>query len=367
MVFRSPPTIIYGKGTVASVGEQAARFGKKAVLVCGKGSLRKSGVLDIIVLSLEKAGVSCAVYDRVGSDPTTSDVDEGAAFAKENGCDVIVAAGGGSPLDAAKGIGMLLTNGGKVTDYEKTAPEKESLPIIAIPTTAGTGSEATRYSVITDGIIPKAAILDFAITKSLPPFMTAATGMDALTHAIESYINVNASPMTKMYSLEAIRLISKSLIPAVLDGRNEQAREDMLLAALYAGIAICSAPTALVHSMSRPLGAWFHIPHGLANAMLLSTVMEYNRPSCPEKFRDIAIAMGENVEGLSVREASIAAVEAIAAIADETGLPKLLSSQGVTEDKIPTLAKDAFAAGSTANNPRVPTVEEIETIYKSIF
>ncbi len=359
MVFRSPPTIIYGKGTVTSVGEQAARFGKKAVLVCGKGSLRKSGVLDIIVSSLEKAGVSCAVYDRVGSDPTTSDVDEGAAFAKENGCDVIVAAGGGSPLDAAKGIGMLLTNGGKVTDYEKTAPEKESLPIIAIPTTAGTGSEATRYSVITDtdrnikmllstdGIIPKVAILDFAITKSLPSFMTAATGMDALTHAIESYINVNASPMTKMYSLEAIRLISKSLIPAVLDGRNEQA--------------------ALVHSMSRPLGAWFHIPHGLANAMLLSTVMEYNRPSCPEKFRDIAIAMGENVEGLSVREASIAAVEAIAAIADETGLPKLLSSQGVTEDKIPTLAKDAFAAGSTANNPRVPTVEEIETIYKSIF
>ena len=338
MVFRSPPTIIYGKGTVTSVGEQAARFGKKAVLVCGKGSLRKSGVLDIIVSSLEKAGVSCAVYDRVGSDPTTSDVDEGAAFAKENGCDVIVAAGGGSPLDAAKGIGMLLTNGGKVTDYEKTAPEKESLPI-----------------------------LDFAITKSLPPFMTAATGMDALTHAIESYINVNASPMTKMYSLEAIRLISKSLIPAVLDGRNEQAREDMLLAALYAGIAICSAPTALVHSMSRPLGAWFHIPHGLANAMLLSSVMEYNRPSCPEKFRDIAIAMGENVEGLSVREASIAAVDAIAAIADETGLPKLLSSQGVTEDKIPTLAKDAFAAGSTANNPRVPTVEEIETIYKSVF
>ena len=393
MVFRSPPTIIYGKGTVTSVGEQAARFGKRAVLVCGKGSLRKSGVLDIIVSSLEKAGVSCAVYDRVGSDPTTSDVDEGAAFAKENGCDVIVAAGGGSPLDAAKGIGMLLTNGGKVTDYEKTAPEKESLPIIAIPTTAGTGSEATRYSVITDtdrnikmllstdGIIPKVAILDFAITKSLPSFMTAAngmalgipkqitaaTGMDALTHAIESYINVNASPMTKMYSLEAIRLISKSLIPAVLDGRNELAREDMLLAALYAGIAICSAPTALVHSMSRPLGAWFHIPHGLANAMLLSTVMEYNRPSCPEKFRDIAIAMGENVEGLSVREASIAAVEAIAAIADETGLPKLLSSQGVTEDKIPTLAKDAFAAGSTANNPRVPTVEEIETIYKSIF
>lgn len=232
MVFRSPPTIIYGKGTVTSVGEQAARFGKKAVLVCGKGSLRKSGVLDIIVSSLEKAGVSCAVYDRVGSDPTTSDVDDGAAFAKENGCDVIVAAGGGSPLDAAKGIGMLLTNGGKVTDYEKTAPEKESLHIIAIPTTAGTGSEATRYSVITDtdrnikmllstdGIIPKVAILDFAITKSLPPFMTAATGMDALTHAIESYINVNASPMTKMYSLEAIRLISKSLIPAVLDGRD---------------------------------------------------------------------------------------------------------------------------------------------------
>lgn len=178
---------------------------------------------------------------------------------------------------------------------------------------------------------------------------------------------MHLSHIVEKIAFPYLMIIQMIPIPAVLDGRNEQAREDMLLAALYAGIAICSAPTALVHSMSRPLGAWFHIPHGLANAMLLSSVMEYNRPSCPEKFRDIAIAMGENVEGLSVREASIAAVDAIAAIADETGLPKLLSSQGVTEDKIPTLAKDAFAAGSTANNPRVPTVEEIETIYKSVF
>ena len=379
MIFQSPPKIIYGKGTITSVGAATAQYGKKAMLVCGKGSLRKSGVLDIIVDSLEKAGVACAVYDKIGSDPTVDDVNGGVAFAKENGADVLVAAGGGSPLDAAKGIGMMLTNKGVITDYEKAQPENPSLPIIAIPTTAGTGSETTKYSVITDternikmllvsdGIIPKVAILDYEITKSLPPFMTAATGMDAFTHALESYINVNAQPITKLYSLEAIKLISKSLIPAVLDGRNEQARGDMLLAALYAGIAICSSPTALVHSMSRPLGAHFHIPHGLANAMLLSNVMEYNRPACPELFRDIAIAMGENVEGLSVREASYAAIDAISALFDETGLPKTLSSQGVTEDKLPVLAADALAAGSTKNNPRVPTVSEIETIYRSIF
>ena len=181
------------------------------MLVWGKGSLRKSGVLDIIVSSLEKAGVSCAVYDRVGSDPTTSDVDDGAAFAKENGCDVIVAAGGGSLL-MRQGNRMLLYKAATTSDRLRKDRSKESLPIIAIPTTAGTGSEATRYSVITDtdrnikmllstdGIIPKAAILDFAITKSLPPFMTAATGMDALTHAIRGYINVNASPTKDVFA-----------------------------------------------------------------------------------------------------------------------------------------------------------------------
>lgn len=379
MIFLSPQKTVYGKGSIYSVGELTAMYGKKAVIVCGKGSLRKSGVLDIMLKSLSDKGIETAVYDKIGSDPTVDDVTAGAEFAKEYGADVIVAAGGGSPLDAAKGIGVILTNGGVITDYEKTPPKNPSLPIIAVPTTAGTGSEATKYSVITDtkrnikmllaseGIIPKAAILDPEITVTLPGFMTAATGMDALTHAIESYINVNAGELTKMYSLKAIELISKSLIPAVLDGRNIKAREDMLIAAYYAGVAICSAPTALVHSMSRPLGAWFHIPHGLANAMLLSTVMEYNRPACPEKFRDIAVAMGENIDGLSVREASLVAVEAIAAISEETGLPATLSSQGVTQDKIPTLAQDAFEAGSTKNNPRVPTVSEIETIYNSIF
>lgn len=374
-----PGKVVYGKGSIKAVGQLTAQLGKRAVIICGKGSLKKSGVLDIIINSLKDSDVECAVYDKIGSDPTVADVTMGAEFAREYGADVIVAAGGGSPLDAAKGIGVILTNGGVITDYEKTPPKYPSLPIIAIPTTAGTGSEATKYSVITDtdrnikmllaseGIIPKAAILDPEITVTLPPFMTAATGMDALTHAIESYINVNAGEMTKMYSLKAIELIGKSLIPAVLDGRNLKAREDMLIAAYYAGVAICSAPTALVHSMSRPLGAWFHIPHGLANAMLLASVMEYNRPSCPERFRDIAIVMGENVAGMSVRDASIAAVNAISKIADETGLPKTLSSQGVTEDKIPTLAKDAYEAGSTKNNPRVPTVAEIENLYKSIF
>ena len=375
-------TSYHGAGAISELPTEVKSRGLKKALICCGPTLLRHGVIARVTDVMDAAGLRYEIYSDIKPNPTIENVTDGVAAFKAAGADYLIAIGGGSPMDTSKAIGIIINNPefADVRSLEGVADTKKPcVPIIAIPTTAGTAAEVTINYVITDvekkrkfvcvdpHDMPIVAIVDPEMMSSMPAGLTASTGMDALTHAIESYINVNASPMTKMYSLEAIRLISKSLIPAVLDGRNEQAREDMLLAALYAGIAICSAPTALVHSMSRPLGAWFHIPHGLANAMLLSSVMEYNRPSCPEKFRDIAIAMGENVEGLSVREASIAAVDAIAAIADETGLPKLLSSQGVTEDKIPTLAKDAFAAGSTANNPRVPTVEEIETIYKSVF
>ena len=377
----TPPKIISGPGSVKKLPQVIKEKGLSKMMIVTDKGLTGLNLLDGLYEGLKADGIDYVVYDKTQPNPSIDNIEEVRKLYLDNGCQGFIAFGGGSPMDCAKAAAARVVCPNKTVQKMRGQLKirKKLPPFFAVPTTAGTGSETTLAAVVTDTkthekyalndpvLRPKYAVLDPELTVGLPPHITSTTGMDALTHAIESYINVNASPMTKMYSLEAIRLISKSLIPAVLDGRNEQAREDMLLAALYAGIAICSAPTALVHSMSRPLGAWFHIPHGLANAMLLSTVMEYNRPSCPEKFRDIAIAMGENVEGLSVREASIAAVEAIAAIADETGLPKLLSSQGVTEDKIPTLAKDAFAAGSTANNPRVPTVEEIETIYKSIF
>ena len=376
MVFRSPPTIIYGKGTVTSVGEQAARFGKKAVLICGKGSLRKSGVLDIIVSSLEKAGVSCAVYDRVGSDPTTSDVDEGAAFAKENGCDVIVAAGGGSPLDAAKGIGMLLTNGGKVTDYEKTAPEKESLPIIAIPTTAGTGSEATRYSVITDtdrnikmllstdGIIPKVAILDFAITKSLPPFMTAATGMDALTHAIEGYTTKAAWEMTDMFHLKAIELISKSLRGAVAN--TKEGREGMALGQYIAGMGFSNVGLGIAHSMAHTLGAVYDTPHGVACAMMLPIVMEYNQECTGEKYREIARAMGvTGVDEMSQEEYRKAAIDAVKKLSADVGIPSVL--EAVKEEDLQFLADSAHADACAPGNPKDASVEDLKDLFRKIM
>ncbi|MFW5734945.1 MAG: iron-containing alcohol dehydrogenase, partial [Oceanidesulfovibrio sp.] len=263
--------------------------------------------------------------------------------------------------------------------YEKEQPANAGAPIIAVPTTAGTASEITRFTVITDpaakikmliafpGIIPRVAVLDPELTVSMPPSVTAATGMDALTHAMEAFISRVGNQLTAVQALEAIELIGANLVRAVMNGGDIEARQNMLLGQMLAGFAFGNASVALVHSMSRPLGAHFGIPHGKANAMLLAPVMAYNRPACPEKLARIAHALGEPVDGLSLREASLAAVESLEELFEETGLPGRLSEFGVTEESIPQLAKDAFASGSTANNPRVPTVEDITEIYTSIL
>lgn len=378
-VFQSPPRILYGKGAIEMVGTEAARLGHTALVVTGRKSSKKAGMLDRVKSILEAAGICTVVFDAVDSDPAAQSVEAGAIYAREQGVDLIVALGGGSPLDAAKGIAILLKNSGSIADYEKKAPAFAGAPIIAIPTTAGTGSEVSRFTVITDTernvkmliaadtIIPRVAILDPDLTLSLPPDLTAATGMDALTHAIEAYISLKAQPMSEQFSLQAIRLIRENLIPAVQNGSNEKARENMLYGQMLAGLAFSNASTALVHAMSRPLGAWFHVPHGLANAILLPTVMRFNRFACPEKFVDIGRAMGENVDGLSVREAVFRTVHAIRELAGETGLPQKLCMVGVSREAIPKLAADAFASGSTLCNPRMPTLAEIEELYESIY
>ena len=289
---------------------------------------------------------------------------------------MIVAAGGGSPLDAAKGIGMLLTNGGKVTDYEKTAPEKESLPIIAIPTTAGTGSEATRYSVITDtdrnikmllstdGIIPKAAILDFAITKSLPSFMTAATGMDALTHAIEGYTTKAAWEMTDMFHLKAIELISKSLRGAVAN--TKEGREGMALGQYIAGMGFSNVGLGIAHSMAHTLGAVYDTPHGVACAMMLPIVMEYNQECTGEKYREIARAMGvTGVDEMSQEEYRKAAIDAVKKLSADVGIPSVL--EAVKEEDLQFLADSAHADACAPGNPKDASVEDLKELFRKIM
>ncbi|OIQ49023.1 1,3-propanediol dehydrogenase [Pseudodesulfovibrio hydrargyri] len=377
--FQSPSRIVSGPGAVAQAGPESARFGSRALIVTGRGSSRKSGALDAVAKSLEGAGVTPVVFDQVPSDPDMLTVENGAIIARKEGCDVIVALGGGSPMDAAKGISVVLGNNAPVGDFEFRQPERQGPPIIAIPTTAGTGSEITRISIITDTerkvkmvlqgptLIPTVAILDPELTYSVPPDFTAATGMDALTHAVEAYLSSLATPLTDIHALAAIRLIAEALIPATLNGKNAEAREKMLLGQMEAGYAFGNASTCLVHSMSRPLGAHFGIPHGKANAMLLATVMEFNRPAAPERFARLAEALGENIEGLGSREAGMAAVNALQAIFEETGLPARLSDWGVSEKDLGRLAEDAHASGSTALNCRIPTVEQIRALYEAIL
>lgn len=378
-LFQSPSRLVMGAGAVARVGAEAARFGSTALVVTGRGSSKKNGSLDKVTASIEAAGLKAVVYDQVPSDPDIPSVDNGVVLAKAEGCDVIVALGGGSPLDAAKGVSMMLANPGVITDYEFKQPEIAGPPIIAVPTTAGTGSEITRFTVITDtvrtvkmllqgpGLIPTVSILDPELTMTVPPSVTAATGMDALTHATEAYLSSLATPLTDIHALAAVRLIARALAPATLNGGNVKAREDMLLGQMEAGYAFGNASVGLVHAMARPLGAHFGVAHGMANAMLLAPVMAYNRPAAPERFAQLAAAFGENVEGLSVREAGLKAVAAFATLFGETGLPSKLSAFGATEADLDRLTEDAFASGSCAFNPRVPSKEDIRALYASVL
>ncbi|OAA92696.1 iron-containing alcohol dehydrogenase family protein [Clostridium coskatii] len=377
-VFQCPKKIIYGKDTVNFIGSEAAVFGNKAMIVTGKHSSKKTGALDKVYYSLKDQGIDPVIFNKVESDPSVITVREGVKAGKKEKVDFIVALGGGSAMDAAKAISMVIGNGGDILDYEKVQPKTYGIPIIAVPTTAGTGSEVSKFSIITDTerkikmlissnfIIPEVSILDPLLTMMMPPEVTAATGMDAFTHAIEAYISKAAQPMSDTFAIKAIKIISSNISRSVLKGDIE-AREKMLLGQMYAGLAFSNASTALVHSMSRPLGAYYKVPHGMANAILLTEVMKFNRASCAERFKVIAEAMGENVGGKSVREASLIAVDTIKSIFLETGLPVSLKEVGVDKDNFRKMAEDAMESKTTALNPRKPTVEQLVEIYEKIY
>jgi len=378
-VFLSPPRILYGAGAVAGVGAEAARLGSKALVVTGRGSTLKNGSLDAVCASLAAAGLGVAPFPRVEPDPSVETVEVGVALARAEGCDVIVALGGGSPIDAAKAISLLLANPGRVQDFAAKPATKAGPPIVAIPTTAGTGSEVTRVDVITDVaakkkmpifgdmLVPAVAVLDPELTVSMPPHVTAATGMDALTHAMEAYLSRKANPFTDPLALAAIAAIAEHLPVAVAQPGDLRAREAMLLAQLQAGLAFSNASVGLVHSMSRPLGAYFGVPHGAANALLLADVLEFLLPDCVERMARMAVAMGVDVTGLEERAAAKAAVGATRSLFGLMGLPERLGPLGVTEEAIPDMARDALASPSTPLCPRVPTQAEVEGLYRGLM
>lgn len=372
----------FGPGARKELPEVVNRLGlKKALVVTDKG-LVKFGVAKMVTDVLDEAGIPYEVYSEVKPNPTVTNVKLGVEAFAASGADFIVAIGGGSSMDTAKGIGIVTRNPefADVVSLEGCAPTKhKTVPIIALPTTAGTAAETTINYVIIDeekhkkmvcvdpNDIPCCAIIDAELMYSLPKGTTAATGMDALTHAIEGYITKAAWELSDMFEIEAIRLISKYLRQAVFDPTNPTGRSGMALAQYVAGMAFSNVGLGVVHGMAHPMGSLFDIPHGVANALLLPTIMEYNKPVCMDKYVEIAKAMDAYKEGMTKAEAAQAACDAVRALAVEVGIPQHLSDLGITEKDIDALADQAIEDVCTPGNPRLVTRQDIVELYRKVL
>ncbi len=378
-----PPTVITGPGAADTVGTQAKRLGATCALIVTDPGIAKIGYADKVAQHLHAAGVGTTCFADVTPEPTLQNVTDGLKQYRDESCDVIVSIGGGSAIDCGKGIAMKLTNDGDFADYMGVDKiPNPSAPLIAIPTTGGTGSEVSKVTVITDTernvkmmlsspcLLARVAIVDALLSLTTPPHLTAAVGVDALTHAIEAYISKRAQPITDALSLKAVAMLSGSLRQAWADGSNVPARTDMMLGASIAGMAFSNSSVALVHGMSRPLGAYFHIHHGLSNAVLLLDVMEFSVVGAPARFADIARAMGEPLEGLSPMRQADAAISAVERLVTDIQMPRL-GDIGIPKDNfdvvVEQMAQDALASGSPATNPRQATAEEIVALYQKCY
>ena len=376
--FRAPAVISTGLGAAKEVGAYSKQFGKKALIVTD-ANLEKIGLLAEVKESLDAAGIDYSVYDKVITEPVIDYIDDGIRSFREARAEVVVAVGGGSPIDTGKAIAALSRNTGAISDFmgaNKIA--KSSAPLIAIPTTAGTGSEVTPFTIITNTktdvkmlisspyLIPAVALVDPFMTLKMPRGITAATGLDALTHAIEAYVSIKAQPLTDTFALQAIRLISRNLRQAYTHPNDLEARSSMLIGALQAGLAFANSSVALVHGMARPIGAYFHVAHGISNAVLLPTVIEFSVPGNPRRYAEIAEVMGEQINGLTVNEAANQTVEAVKRLNADLQIPNL-RGLGIDVSKfdavVGKMAADAIASGSPANNPRKASPEEIVALY----
>ncbi len=372
----------FGAGARFELPDVLNRMGLKKALVCTDKGLIKVGTAQKVTEVLDKANFPYEIYSEIKPNPTVTNVKQGVeAFAAAK-ADCLIAIGGGSSMDTAKGIGIVSNNPefSDVVSLEGTAPTKrKSVPIIALPTTAGTGAEVTINYVIIDEVrqakmvcvdpndIPAVAIVDPELMYTLPRGLTAATGMDALTHAIEGYITKGAWVMSDMYELQAIKMIAENLPLAVEEPTNPVGREGMALAQYIAAQAFSNVGLGLVHGMAHPMGSLHDIPHGVANALLLPTIMEFNMPMCIEKYGVIAKTMGVDTTGMSPETAAQAAVDAVKALSLRVGIPQTLTELGIKEEDIPALAKQAIADVCTPGNPRDVTEEEIITLYKKVL
>ncbi len=380
-VFRTTPKIIMGAGAVAGLGQEAVALGAKKVLVVTDPGIIGVGLLDPVVQSLERAGMKTVVFSDVSPDPRYEIVQTCLSHIGGDKPDVVIGVGGGSSIDIAKCVSIMLTNEGTIYDYMGVdLVPKAGVPTIMVPTTAGTGSEVTsiailsdegeklKKGVVSDKLFPRVALLDPELTLNLPPHITAATGMDALIHAIEAYTSVNATRITDVFALEAAELLFGNIRTAFAHGKNLQARGAMMEGSLYAGFAFANAGVTAVHAFAYPIGAEFHIPHGVANTLMLPPVMEFNMLGAMEKFATLSDVFGECAEGDSDRVAATKAVEAIKILAEDLKVPQKLSEFGVTDADIPRLAEGVMKVTRLlANNPRTLTKEDAEAIYRKVL
>jgi alcohol dehydrogenase class IV len=378
-----PPIIKFGAGLLGEVPDVVKRLGCARPLIVTDPFMATQGPPGALVDHLAQAGVQASMFSDTVPDPTSDVVDAGVRAFKDGAHDSLISVGGGSPIDTAKAIGMLAANGGHCRDYKVPNPIPAPCPPhVAVPTTAGTGSEVTRFAVIIDSahgekmliagasLLPSAAIVDYELSMTMPKRLTADTGVDSLTHAIEAYVSRRANRFSDAFALQAMRTIWDELPAAFCEPENRRAREAMMFAATLAGMAFSNASVALVHGMSRPIGVFFHVPHGLSNAMLLPAVTAFSVGAAADRYADCARAMGLATHEASTGAATGALVAGLYELNRQLQVPSP-KSYGIPEDRyfdaIPIMAAQALASGSPQNNPRVPTPDEIADLYREVW
>ncbi|MCF8054539.1 MAG: iron-containing alcohol dehydrogenase [Deltaproteobacteria bacterium] len=379
--FTGPKKIVFGNGSFSSLATQVKELGAKNPLILLDDALLSLGFPEKLKAIFNEAGLKYTVFSDIAPEPRLEMADQGASIAVKHSCDIVIGIGGGSAMDTGKAVAILITNGGKAGDYVglNNVP-KAGLPTIMVPTTAGTGSEATFTAVFINDklkkkqginspfLYPDLALLDPLLTLSVPSSVTATTGVDALCHALESYTSIISSPLSEMFSLEAIQLIGENIRTCVHNGGDIEARSKMLLGSLYAGLGLANAGVTAVHSLSYPLGGRYGVPHGLANATLLCAVMDYNLVGALPKFAKVAKALGEKTDDLSVSDAAEAALQAVELLVADCNIGAKLQDFGVTEQDLPAMAKEAMeVARPLANNPRKLGVDDAVSIYQSVL
>ena len=375
--FYIPTVTLMGVGAHKQISAQMKSLGvSKPFIVADKGITAAGITAQICDLLKADMGAEAVVYDDTVPNPTDKNVEEGLALYQKSGCDMIITLGGGSSHDCGKGIGLVASNGGTIHDYEGVDKSTQAMPpFIAINTTAGTASEMTRFCIITDTsrkvkmaivdwrVTPAIAINDPLLMMGMPSFLTAATGMDALTHSVEAYVSTIATPITDACAIKSIELIAEYLRPAVANGEDIVARDKMAYAEYLAGMAFNNASLGHVHAMAHQLGGFYNLPHGVCNAILLPHVSRFNLISKLDRYADIAVALGENIEGLSAREAAERALTAIQTLSKDVGIPSDLTQLGVKKEDLKIMAENAQKDACGATNPRRPTLDDVIQIY----